>query len=393
MFKNLKWLPLFLIISVSTLTACHRDTTFDDNSNQAATNIIKVEPQNLVSTLYFSGNLLPYQQVSVISPNDGVVTAQNFQYGQSVQQNQQLFIIDSSKQASDFEQALTGYLKAKETLSTSQGSLQNTSMLYDKGLVSRNDFIQARSQYYTNELAYLQAQQQLQQAVKFYKTNVDIFSLSISDIHQIGKELHESDEIKNITVNSPAAGIALFPIAGSDGGSSSGNNGSQKVTIGSEVKQGQLLLTIGHSDSLKMKVQANQVDINQLKVGLPATITSMAFPNVTLQGYIANIDAQASSDSNSMPVFNMDIVIPKLSDQAKQVVKIGMSGKAAVDISQPGKIVIPISAVTQVNGNPAVTKMVKGKPTTVMIQTGKTTPDSVVVTAGLQAGDEIVASH
>ena len=379
---------LFLIslfICMGCLSACHKTQT--DNQQSI---IFKVEAKPLVNTLYYSGNLLPEDQVSVISPNDGVVVMQKFNYGQIVQAGQPLFVIDSSKQAQDFQQALSEYLKAKETLNNTQANWKNTQSLYTKGLVSRNEFTQAKSDYYVNELSFIQAQQQLQQAVRFYHTDKNIFALSIEDIHGISEELKATDALKNITINAPASGVALFPASTSN---SSSDTGQQKVSLGSEVKQSQLLLTIGHPDGLSIKVQANQTDINQLHTGLPAIVTSIAFPNITLQGYISSMDMQATTDSNNMPVFNMVIVIPKLDEAAKKVVKIGMSAKVEIDITSSAQMTIPISAVSQVNGHSVVTKIVDGKKITQSIETGQTTSDSVVVTKGLKSGDEIVSGH
>lgn len=376
-------LIILFLLPIIMLTACHRDQQAVSQQGE-----LTIQPKSITNHLYFTGNLLPEKQVSVISPNDGVVVAQKFGYGQVVTGGQELFVINSTKQATDFQEALSNYLKSKETLNNSQGNLQNTQLLFDKGLVSRNEYKQARSDYYVNELSFLQSQQQLQQAVKFYRIDKNIFNLSISDIQQINKELKASDAIKNIIVQAPANGIALFPT-----GNSSSDNTQQKVTVGSEVKQGQLLLTIGHTDSLSMKVQASQIDIDQLKPGLTALVTSMAFPDITLTGYISTIDAQATSEGNSLPVFNMEIVIPKLTMQAKKLVKIGMSAKADVLIEQPKKIIIPIDAVFQFNNNAAVTKIINGHQQTTLIQTGQTTTDGVEVISGLHAGDKIATHH
>ncbi len=382
----LKQLFLILLFAcMGCLSACHK---MEADNQHAMT--FKVEAKSLTNTLYYSGNLLPEDQVSVISPNDGVVVMQKFNYGQVVQAGQPLFVIDSSKQAQDFQQALSEYLKAKETLNNTQANWKNTQSLYTKGLVSRNEFTQAKSDYYVNELSFIQAQQQLQQAVRFYHSDKNIFALSIEDVHGISEELKATDALKNITINAPASGVALFPPSTS---SSAADTGQQKVSLGSEVKQSQLLLTIGHPDGLSIKVQANQTDINQLRTGLPAIVTSVAFPDITLHGYISNMDMQATTDSNNMPVFNMVIVIPKLDAAAKKVVKIGMSAKVEVDITSSAQITIPISAVYQMAGHSVVTKIVDGKKITQTIETGQTTSDSVVVTKGLKSGDEIVSGH
>ncbi len=384
-------IPALLIVSLSACHSSQGDSPSSDNDQ--AQQVITVKKQPVYRSLYFSGNLAPSTQVSVTSPNDGVIIKKYFQYGSLVKKGQPLVVIESTKQAQDFQDALSSYLKAKEQLNTDQGTLQSTQMLFKKGLVSKDEFKQAQSAYYLSRLSLLQAEGQLKKALRYYNFYDDIFSLSISDIKSISKTIAKSLKAEELHINSPSVGIILLPSnSPSNDSSSDPNNG--KISVGSQVKQGQALVTIGLLRGLAINAKANEVDVNQLKTGLKATITSVAFPDLTLTGKITAIASQATQ-SNSLPEFAVTIMTPPLTPAQAKVIKIGMSAKAAVRIKLPAHITVPIAAVYQnkQTGQSMVTQVINGKDKPVAVETGQTSLGTVVILSGLKSGDKIVASH
>lgn len=386
-------LSLILLTSVFLITACSKEK----KKTAKQENIVTVESKPVITTLSFSGTLKPHKQYSVVAPNAGTIESMNFKYGQKIEKGQVLFTLDSSKQEEQFESALSDYLKAKQTLSTDQGQLQSTEGLFKKGLVSEDEYRQAKNSYYLSRLGMLQAEAQLQKSLRIFKTNIDVFSLSIEDIAEISKTIARTKKLDVLSITSPVTGVALFPAAGSSGGDDSGSgdssgSGGGSVGVGSEVKEGQVLVTIGEFKGLIIGAKASEVNINQLKPGLPATVTSVAFPGITLKGYIHEIDSQAIT-SGGLPQFKVLILIPRLPEDARKVIKVGMSAQATVEIKSAPKIQIPISAVFQKRGQSTVKKIVNGKPVDTSIETGKTSMDSVVVLSGLKAGDKIVGGN
>jgi multidrug efflux pump subunit AcrA (membrane-fusion protein) len=315
----------------------------------------------------------------------------DFQSGQKIKKGQLLYGIESSKQASQFQQALATYLKSKETLNSDYGKLQSSKNLYQKGLVSKDSFTQAENSYYLSQLSQLQAENQLKESLKYYKFSNNVFSLSLSDIDKISKALSKSFKAELIHVYAPNSGIALLPSSSGSGGSSS--SGSSKG-VGSQVKRSQVLVNIGLLQGLAITASANEVNVNQLRPGLKASVTSVAFPGITLSGSIVNIAAQATT-SGSLPSFKVRIVVPKLTTAQLKVIKIGMSAKATVEIKQKPAIVVPIGAVFEdlKTGKTMVTTIVNGQQKNVPVTVGQTSLGSVVILSGLKTGDEIVTSH
>ena len=283
----------------------------------------------------------------------------------------------------------------KETLNSDFGKLQSSKSLYGKGLVSLDDYQQAESSYYLSQLSLLQAQSQLKLALKYFNFTKDIFTLSVSDIKAISTTISKSLASEKIHILAPKAGIALLPQQSSDGGSSSSSGSSSTVDIGTQVKKSQVLVTIGLLQGLAISANAGEMDINKLKVGLKAQVTSIAFPGLTLTGSVVSIASQAQNSSSGAPTFAIKIVVPKLTPQQMKVVKMGMSVKASVKIKLPPQISVPITSVFSdpKTGATEITKLVKGKPVVVPITTGPTSAGEVVVFSGLNVGDIIVASH
>lgn len=364
------------------LLGCHHQ--------QDSSAILTVEATPITKTLFFSGQLQPNAQVNITSPVDGIIQQQNFTYGQPISKGQLLYTIQASKEQSDFENAFTAYLKAKESLNNSTGNLQSTQELYKEGLVSRDEYNQAKSSYYLDQLSMIQAKNDLINIMKSYKMNTSLLNLSIDDIDAIKNAINASAQGSTIQITSPVEGVALFPNNNSD--SSSSSNSQNTIGIGSEVKLAQVLVNIGQYQGLAMQAQVNEININQVKQGMPVTITGDAFNGITLQGKIAEVDSQANNSGNT-PVFNIRIVIPELSPQALQAIRIGMSAKAALTIQLASKISIPIAGVFQKNDQTYVNKWVNGEIIPTPIMTGETSATDVVVVSGLNPGDQIVLAH
>lgn len=384
-----KLLSLFLIFMTSFVLISCRDGQAKTKIGKKT--ILTVTKSPTFSMLYFSGNLQPYKQTNITSPTDGGIIVKKFSYGQFVKKGVLLFVVKSSKIRKDFETALTAYLKAKEDLNHQVANFQNTASLYKDQLVSRDEYTQASNSFYLSQLSLLQAKITLKNLVKYFPEQSSVFSLSIKDIKRITSAFSNDKKVDNISIYSSAGGIVLFPQKSSGG--AAGGSDIKKVGVGSIVKQGQLLVSIGSEKNLSLEAKANEININQLKVGLKANITSVAFPGITLKGKITSIDNQATG-TGPIPQFNIVIKINDIPKSARKLIRIGMSAKVSLQIKQAAAIQIPISAFSYNDvTNQATVELINpetNKPKTQVITTGKTLLTKVIVYSGLKVGDKIV---
>ena len=195
--------------------------------------------------------------------------------------------------------------------------------------------------------------------------------------------------VNKLQILSPSDGIALLP---NKTDNSEQSNADIRLTIGSQVKASQVLLTVGDITGITLTVKINELHINEIKLGQKAIITSDAFEDA-LNGTVTHIDQQATSDSSgNAPTFAIKITVPAITPLQRKIIHVGMSAKVALTIDKPATIKLPLNAVLNVDGKVSVKLLDKttGKIKTVPVITGATTLDSVVIQQGLKAGDEVI---
>lgn len=358
------------------------------NDVKKQTQILVVKSEPLAKTLYFDGVIKPLAIHTVYTPIEGDIKSIHFTYGQIVKKGQLLEVIASEKEKTDFEEALTGYLKAKQDLNTKYTTWKTTQKLYQESLVSRDTRNQDRDNYYLSEIAMIQAQTKLEQLLAHQKLLdlEQLKKLTIADIEGIKKAFESNLTFSTMNIESPIDGIALY---------AEDNSGDEKeLPVGSHVKANQTLLRIGDLQGLTLQVKVNEYDVDSLKQGQKAIITSDAFPNITLTGFIKSVSQQAT-DQEGAPVFMVSVIIPEITDAVRQIVHVGMSAKIMIQLQENVSISIPITAVSQKNDASFVNVIdpQTGKITKKIIQTGDTTTNDIVVTSGLKEGDKIIAAH
>lgn len=369
---------IWMMIGLSmVLVGCHHPAKPTEPVSTLQTMTIKKTPAG--TTLYFSGILNPLNQEMVSSPADGLVSKINFSYGENVKKGDLLLSIRSVKQQSDYQAALTKYLQAKQTYTQSEDQLNSDQKLFDKGLIPKNTFDQTRNTFMLNHLSLLQAESDLRKSA--HTDNIEkLKSLTIENFDEVNKALALNQEARTIEVKSPASGEALFE-----------TKNAQKIDVGSDVKVGAALLFINQSSGLRIDIDINEINVNQLHVGQPARITSVAFPTMQLKGYVQAIDAQAKA-GNNLPTFSAIIVVPQLTNEQEKIIRFGMSAKIAIQTQHKADVLIPISAVTRKDKDYYVNKLASDGKTVVSVpvKVGDTTLNDVEIISGLKAGDKIV---
>lgn len=374
-----------ILCSILALSSCKQQKK--NEGPKAKETVITVTEKSTTDILYYEGLMMPMVVDPVSSPIEGVVEEMFFEYGGAIEQNQVLCLIKPTDQKSDFGSALTEYLKAKQDFGSNEEKLESSSELYKRGLISRDDFEQTQNSFYISRLSFIQAQDSFNKMLELYDIKLpNLGKLTLGDIGSIKEAIAKQKGFKGVKINASSFGIALFP--------KEGGGDSDKIQIGSQIKQGQVITNIGDMRSIAIKIKINEIDINSIHPGEKALITSDIIPNFHVDGYVKTVDAQATHTGN-LPVFSATVVGPALTVEEQKQVKVGMNAKVAVILSGTPKISIPISAVIRQNDTYVVKKIDKttGKFTTVPVVTGQTTQDSVVIIDGLKSGDKIIVPN
>lgn len=380
--RNLGY-ALLLLFSM-TLLSCGHDK--QEKKEQEKTQVHEVKGKTLKSTLYFTGEVLPLNEQAVTSPVDATVKTIVHNYGQHVDKGETIIILDSQQLQKEYQEALTAYLKAKDTYDTAKSKFVGTKDLWDAGIIPKNTFVGDKSALDNNHVALFQARRKLEIIIK--KIDPDklktMLELDVSEAEKIKKELETKYNI--IELKAPQSGIVLQPPK------SGGKEG--ELSVGSQIKAGQVVALIGDLNGIAVNIKVSEIDIGKLKQGLHARVKGVAFADHKLQGTVVRVNNQASSaagSSGGLPIFNARVEVNKMSEAQQKVIKVGMSAAIEVDFKSVKVILVPIDAVYQDKGKTYVNVQTadgKSKPT--MVTTGATSFNDVIVKSGLKPGDKVV---
>ncbi|MCW5588531.1 MAG: efflux RND transporter periplasmic adaptor subunit [Legionellales bacterium] len=388
--KKTVWMLIFFSLG---LTAC----SSPNKTKSISTNIYTVSARDQVTPLYFTGTIAPLEIVNIASPVDGNVKKLYFRYGERVKKNQELLLLQSDKLMTDYQTALTSFLEAKDKYLASKVQMEGTEELYQAGLIPRNDYQNDKSNLADNYLSYTQAENKLKSILKnakgFLNEDADITQLNLEDEAEVQKALNV--KLNELSIQASNYGIILMPIK--EGGSSS-DDSAKILREGSQVKQGQTLVSLGDFSGLSININVNEININAIKPGQAVKVTGVAFPDITLDGKVMSIDVQAAAAENGggLPTFPVTIVVPHLTPQQQETIHIGMSAKVELFIQNGKQIMIPIKAIVEKNGQSYVQLVTSENPLKtqeVLVQTGQPEINDVVIKQGLKVGDKILVNH
>lgn len=376
-----------LLATVLLLPACMQNNKEEKAGLETVT--VALQPQDL--TLYFSGIIQPIALNNVTSSADGTIKKLFFTYGQLVKKGQLLLSINSSGLDAEYQGSLTSYLSTKEKYFNSKRTMEGTEELKAAGLISANEYINTKSSLNDAYLAYIQAQYKLLQVLKkIHMFDPKLAQLDIGDTDAVDEAL--TRPVNELEIYAISDGIALMP---QKSGSSSGGGGGSDLQVGSQIKLGEVIVAIGDMSGISLDIKVNEVDINQIRIADKAVITSPAFPKFNLKGMVTSIMSQATSESGNLPTFPVKIVVPKLTNEERKTIHVGMSAKIALTTKLPPALTVPLSAVTQQDNNAQVEVIdpKTGKIKKVNVKTGRTSQGSVAILEGLHPGDKIVIRH
>jgi multidrug efflux pump subunit AcrA (membrane-fusion protein) len=387
--------------------------------------LYQVEPQPISQTLYFSGTISPIRTVPVVSPTAGVVDAKYFMYGQMVTKGDKLLHVNTSKISSDVWNAKIDYLnalsdynksanwknssdvfnaedslhKAKRTLQQAQTTFNENKTLYKLGIISLQDLITSQNALEDAKSSYTQAQNSLKQTLSQGEGD----ALTISELKLKSAEQKYYSLVQQLhgnIIESPATGIILQP-DNSSGSSSDANSGSGqqttngKVDVSSTITYQQVLFNIGDLGGIKVSFSVPEININQIAKGQTAVITGAGFPGISLNGLVTDVGAQASSSSGgSIPSFPVVVQVAKITDAQRKEIRSGMDAQVALTVySQQQALMVPVDAVSQNSQGQSIVQLYDPSSKTskpLVIQTGTVGSNTVEVTSGLTAGQQVV---
>lgn len=283
------------LIIASALAACNEGP-------KVVYSTAPVEKQNISTSITATGTIEPVTEVEVGTQVSGIIDRIYVDYNSEVHKGQVIAELDKTNLLSELASAQSNLSNAQSTLNYQSANYKRYKTLFDKGLVSANDYENAK-------LTYEQAVQQ----VKIQQQNVQKAQTNLG----------------YATITSPIDGIVL----------------SKEVEEGQTVASAMTTPTlfIIAQDLTAMRVIANidEADIGGVKEGQRVTFTVDAFPDDVFEGEVTQVRQEATTESN---VVTYEVVISAPNDDLK--LKPGLTANVTIyTLEKNGVLAVPSRAL------------------------------------------------
>lgn len=268
MRKHLTLQTAVLMAAIATLGSCTKKTEFTYTEVEATV-------QDVITSVTATGTIEPVTSVTVGTQVSGIVSKLYVDYNSEVKAGQIIAELDRTNLMSELSSAQANLKSVQSELDYQKVNYERYKALYDKGLISANDYEQAR-------LAYIKAQQTLthqKETVKKAQTNLGY-----------------------ATITSPIDGVVLKKEV------------EEGQTVASSFNTPTLFTIAKDLTDMRVIADVDEADIGEVKEGQRVSFTVDAFPGDTFQGFVTQVRQQPTTESN---VVTYEVVISAPNEDLK----------------------------------------------------------------------------
>ena len=227
----------------------------------------KVERQNIHTSITATGTIEPVTSVTVGTQVSGIVSKLYVDYNSVVKKGQVIAELDKTNLTSELKTAKANLTSAQSTLNYETSNYNRYKALYDKGLVSANDYESAL-------LSYRKAQE------------------SVHSAHESVAKAQTN--LGYATITSPIDGVVL---------SKSVEEGQ---TVAASFNTPELFTIAQDLTDMRVIADIDEADIGGVQEGQRVTFTVDAFPDDKFEGEVTQVRQEATTTSN---VVTYEVVI------------------------------------------------------------------------------------
>lgn len=344
-----------MLLGAAVMTGCSKKAGFTYSEAEAA-------KQDIVNSVTATGTIEPVTSVDVGTQVSGVISKLYVDYNSVVKVGEVIAELDRTNLMSELSSAQASLKSAQSELDYQKTNYERYKALYDKGLISANDFEQAR-------LSYVQAQQKTQQqkeSVKKAQTNLGY-----------------------ATITSPIDGVVLSKEV------------EEGQTVASSFSTPTLFKIARDLTDMRVIADVDEADIGDVKEGQRVTFTVDAFPDDTFEGQVTQVRQEATTESN---VVTYEVVISAPNDDLKlkpgltaNVVIFTMEAKDVLAVPSKALRFTPREAmlnsdetITDTDAKEKVWVKEGSNLKAVAVETGMTNGTLTQITKGLKPGTHVL---
>lgn len=344
-----------MLLGAAVMTGCSKKAGFTYSEAEAS-------KQDVVNSVTATGTIEPVTSVDVGTQVSGVISKLYVDYNSVVKAGEVIAELDRTNLMSELSSAQASLKSAQSELDYQKTNYERYKALYDKGLISANDFEQAR-------LSYVQAQQKTQQqkeSVKKAQTNLGY-----------------------ATITSPIDGVVLSKEV------------EEGQTVASSFSTPTLFKIARDLTDMRVIADVDEADIGDVKEGQRVTFTVDAFPDDTFEGQVTQVRQEAATESN---VVTYEVVISAPNDDLKlkpgltaNVVILTMEAKDVLAVPNKALRFTPREAmlnsdetITDTDAKEKVWVKEGSNLKAVAVETGMTNGTLTQITKGLKPGTHVL---
>lgn len=261
-----------------------------------------IEKQDLITAVTATGTIEPVTSVAVGTQVSGIVSKLYVDYNSVVKAGDVIAELDRTNLMSELSSTQANLRNAESEFDVQKTNYERYKSLYEKGLISANEFEQAR-------LSYIKSQQSVtiqKENVKKAKTNLGYATItSPIDGIVLSKEVEEGQTVAS-SFNTPT----LFTIA-------------QDLT------------------DMRVIADVDEADIGEVKEGQRVSFNVDAYPTDTFEGLVTQVRQQPTTESN---VVTYEVVISAPNEDLK--LKPGLTANVTIyTLEQKDVLAVPSKAL------------------------------------------------
>jgi HlyD family secretion protein len=272
------WIIVGVVVALAViawlLSGSKKEETVNFTTEAAA-------PANIENSVTATGSIEAVTTVTVGTQVSGIVSKLYVDYNSVVKKGQVIAELDKSNLVSQLNSAKAAFAEAQAQLRSAQSDVayqrsnyNRYKALYQKGLISANDYESARLSYQTAEATLSQRK--------------DAVLSSREEVNRAQTNLGYA------TITSPIDGVVI---------SKSVEEGQ---TVAASFSTPELFTIAKDLKDMRVVADVDEADIGEVKVGQRVTFTVDAYPDDTFQGYVTKVRQEATTTNN---VVTYEVVI------------------------------------------------------------------------------------
>ena len=279
----------------------------------------KVEEGNIQTTITATGTIEPVTSVTVGTQVSGIVAKLYVDYNSVVKKGQVIAELDKTNLISELTAQRANLSSAQSSLNYQQANYNRYKTLYEKGLVSADEYESAQLQYNQAKEQVNSARESVQRA----QTNLGY-----------------------ATITSPIDGVVLSKAV------------EEGQTVAASFNTPELFSIAQDLTDMRVIADIDEADIGGVKEGQRVSFTVDAFPDDSFEGQVTQVRQQATTESN---VVTYEVVISARNNDLK--LKPGLTANVTIYTLEKNNVLV------------APAKALRFMPNEALLQKGQTIED------------------